>query len=47
MLEGPASGTYSRQSDLEPGHVKHLGFAAGYGHLKYRLFSWQPSIRPT
>jgi DMSO reductase family type II enzyme molybdopterin subunit len=30
------------QSDLEPGHVKHLGFAGGYGHLKYRLFSWQP-----
>jgi len=30
------------QADLEPGHVKHLGFAAGYGHLKYRLFSWQP-----
>jgi hypothetical protein len=22
--------------------VKHLGFAGGYGHLKYRLFSWQP-----
>jgi len=30
------------QADLESGHVKHLGFAAGYGHLKYRLFSWQP-----
>jgi anaerobic selenocysteine-containing dehydrogenase len=30
------------QADIEPGHVKHLGFAAGYGHLKYRLFSWQP-----
>jgi DMSO reductase family type II enzyme molybdopterin subunit len=30
------------QADLEPGHVKHLGFASGYGHLKYRLFSWQP-----
>jgi DMSO reductase family type II enzyme molybdopterin subunit len=30
------------QSDLEPGHVKHLGFAGGYGHLKYRIFSWQP-----
>ncbi|MEE8385074.1 MAG: molybdopterin-dependent oxidoreductase, partial [Dehalococcoidia bacterium] len=30
------------QADLEPGHVKHLGFAGGYGHLKYRLFSWQP-----
>jgi anaerobic selenocysteine-containing dehydrogenase len=34
-------GWYS-QADLESGHVKHLGFAAGYGHLKYRLFSWQP-----
>jgi anaerobic selenocysteine-containing dehydrogenase len=30
------------QADLESGHVKHLGFAGGYGHLKYRLFSWQP-----
>jgi DMSO reductase family type II enzyme molybdopterin subunit len=30
------------QADLEPGHVKHLGFAAGYGHLKYRPLSWQP-----
>jgi DMSO reductase family type II enzyme molybdopterin subunit len=30
------------QSDLEPGHTKHLGFAGGYGHLKYRLMSWQP-----
>jgi DMSO reductase family type II enzyme molybdopterin subunit len=30
------------QADLEAGHVKHLGFAGGYGHLKYRLFSWQP-----
>jgi anaerobic selenocysteine-containing dehydrogenase len=30
------------QADLEPGHVKHLGFAAGYGHLKYRILSWQP-----
>ena len=30
------------QADLESGHVKHLGFAAGYGQLKYRLFSWQP-----
>ncbi len=30
------------QSDLESGHVKHLGFAAGYGHLNYRPLSWQP-----
>jgi DMSO reductase family type II enzyme molybdopterin subunit len=30
------------QSDLESGHVKHLGFAAGYGHLTYRPLSWQP-----
>jgi anaerobic selenocysteine-containing dehydrogenase len=34
-------GWYS-QADLESGHVKHLGFAAGYGHLKYRPLSWQP-----
>ncbi len=30
------------QSDLEPGHVKHLGLVGNYGHLKYRAFSWQP-----
>jgi DMSO reductase family type II enzyme molybdopterin subunit len=30
------------QADLEPGHVKHLGLAGGYGHLTYRAFSWQP-----
>jgi DMSO reductase family type II enzyme molybdopterin subunit len=30
------------QADLEPGHVKHLGFAAGYGQLTYRPLSWQP-----
>jgi anaerobic selenocysteine-containing dehydrogenase len=30
------------QADLETGHVKHLGLAGGYGHLKYRAFSWQP-----
>jgi DMSO reductase family type II enzyme molybdopterin subunit len=34
-------GWYS-QADLEPGHVKHLGFVGGYGHLQYRVFSWQP-----
>ena len=33
---------WSSQSDLEPGHVKPLGFAAGYGHLGYRILSWQP-----
>jgi len=30
------------QADLEPGHVKHLGLVGNYGHLKYRMFSWQP-----
>ena len=30
------------QADLEPGQMKWLGLAAGYGHLKYRIFSWQP-----
>jgi nitrate reductase alpha subunit len=30
------------QSELEPGHVKWLGLAGGYGHLQYRPFSWQP-----
>jgi DMSO reductase family type II enzyme molybdopterin subunit len=30
------------QSDLEPGHVKWLGLAGGYGHLQYRPLAWQP-----
>ncbi|MCC6640692.1 MAG: molybdopterin-dependent oxidoreductase [Deltaproteobacteria bacterium] len=30
------------QSDVEPGHVKPLGLVGNYGHLKYRIFSWQP-----
>jgi DMSO reductase family type II enzyme molybdopterin subunit len=30
------------QADIEPGHVKWLGFAAGYGHLTYRPTAWQP-----
>jgi DMSO reductase family type II enzyme molybdopterin subunit len=30
------------QADLEPGQVKWLGLVGNYGHLKYRLFSWQP-----
>jgi DMSO reductase family type II enzyme molybdopterin subunit len=30
------------QADLEPGQMKWLGLAAGYGHLTYRVFSWQP-----
>ena len=34
-------GWYS-QADIEPGHVKHLGMVGNYGHLKYRMFSWQP-----
>jgi DMSO reductase family type II enzyme molybdopterin subunit len=34
-------GWYS-QADIEPGPVKHLGLVGDYGHLKYRMFSWQP-----
>jgi len=30
------------QADLEPGQMKWLGLASGYGHLAFRLFSWQP-----
>jgi DMSO reductase family type II enzyme molybdopterin subunit len=30
------------ESDLELGQVKWLGLVGNYGHLKYRLFSWQP-----
>jgi anaerobic selenocysteine-containing dehydrogenase len=30
------------QADLEPGHVKWLGLAGGYGHLQYRPLHWQP-----
>jgi DMSO reductase family type II enzyme molybdopterin subunit len=34
-------GWYS-QADIEPRPVKHLAFVGNYGHLKYRMFSWQP-----
>jgi DMSO reductase family type II enzyme molybdopterin subunit len=30
------------QSDAEPGMVKWLHLAGGYGHLRYRPFQWQP-----
>ncbi len=30
------------QADVEPGMVKWLGLAAGYGHLQYRPLAWQP-----
>jgi DMSO reductase family type II enzyme molybdopterin subunit len=30
------------QADVEPGIVKWLHMAGGYGHLKYRLWHWQP-----
>src|SRR3990170_1805897 len=30
------------QSDVEPGMVKWLHMAGGYGHLKYRPWHWQP-----
>jgi DMSO reductase family type II enzyme molybdopterin subunit len=29
-------------ADIEPGLVKWLGFAGGYGHLRYWQFEWQP-----
>jgi nitrate reductase alpha subunit len=29
-------------ADVEPGLVKWLGFAGGYGHLRYWQFEWQP-----
>ena len=34
--------TWKSQADLEPGQVKWLGLAGGYGHLTYRPLSWQP-----
>jgi anaerobic selenocysteine-containing dehydrogenase len=30
------------QADVEPGMVKWLHMASGYGHLKYRPWHWQP-----
>jgi anaerobic selenocysteine-containing dehydrogenase len=30
------------QSEVEPGMVKWLHLAGGYGHLKYRPWHWQP-----
>ena len=29
-------------SNLEPGMVKWLHLAGGYGHLRYRALHWQP-----
>ena len=29
-------------SNVEPGMVKWLHFAGGYGHLRYRALHWQP-----
>ncbi len=34
--------SWSSAADLEPGMVKWLHFAGGYGHLKYRPLQWQP-----
>jgi DMSO reductase family type II enzyme molybdopterin subunit len=33
---------WKSQADVEPGIVKWLGLAAGYGHLQYRPLAWQP-----
>ena len=33
---------WNSQADIEPGIVKWLGMAAGYGHLQYRPLAWQP-----
>ncbi len=33
---------WSVPSDVEPGLVKHLGLAGGYGHLRYAPLEWQP-----
>jgi anaerobic selenocysteine-containing dehydrogenase len=33
---------WNSQADVEPGIVKWLGLAAGYGHLQYRPLAWQP-----
>ena len=33
---------WQSQADLEPGQMKWLGLASGYGHLRYRVFGWQP-----
>jgi DMSO reductase family type II enzyme molybdopterin subunit len=34
--------TWKGASDLEPGMVKWLHFAGGYGHLRYWPIQWQP-----
>jgi nitrate reductase alpha subunit len=34
--------TWKGASDLEPGMVKWLHLAGGYGHLRYWPFQWQP-----
>ncbi len=37
MFEG-----WSGPNDVEPGMVKYLGLAGGYGHLRYGPMEWQP-----
>ena len=34
--------SWESAADLEPGMVKWLHFAGGYGHLRYRPLQWQP-----
>ena len=34
--------TWNGPNDVEPGMVKWLHFAGGYGHLKYSFTQWQP-----
>jgi nitrate reductase alpha subunit len=34
--------SWDSAADLEPGMVKWLHFAGGYGHLRYRPLQWQP-----
>ncbi len=35
--------TWKSPSDLEPGMVKWLHLAGGYGHLRYWPIQWQPT----
>ncbi len=33
---------WAAPNEVEPGMVKYLGFAGGYGHLRYSPLEWQP-----
>jgi len=40
--DGPQYAGWGGANEIEPGMVKWIGFAGGYGHLSYFASNWQP-----